>query len=120
MWLRWWVGKSAWCRNCWRNVKLKRVRKDMAKVVLDTSAFLAVANREPGAERVYSLLPDAVLSVVNAAEVLQKLGKKGMTIEKADEYVRRFSGEIVPFDYQQASLVASHFVDTPAQNLSFC
>ena len=92
----------------------------MAKVVLDTSAFLAVANREPGAERVYSVLPDAVLSVVNAAEVLQKLGQKGMTLQKADEYVRRFIGEIVPFDHQQAALVASLWAETQPLGLSFC
>jgi PIN domain nuclease of toxin-antitoxin system len=88
--------------------------------VLDASAFLAVANREPGAERVYSLLPDAVLSVVNAAEVLQKLGQRGMTIQKADEYVRRFVGEIAPFDYQQAAIVSSLFVGTQPLGLSFC
>jgi ribonuclease VapC len=92
----------------------------VAKVVLDTSAFLAVANREPGAEGVYSLLPDAVLSVVNAAEVLQKLGQKGMTFQKADEYVRRFVGEIAPFDYQQAALVASLLAETQSLGLSFC
>jgi ribonuclease VapC len=92
----------------------------VAKVVLDTSAFLAVANREPGAERVYPLLPDAALSVVNAAEVLQKLGQKGMTLEKADEYVRRFVGGIVPFDYQQAALVARLVVETQPLGISFC
>jgi ribonuclease VapC len=92
----------------------------VAKVVLDTSAFLAVANREPGAERVYSLLPDAVLSVVNAAEVLQKLAQKGMTLQKADEYVRRFIGEIVPFDYQQASLAALLLAEPQPLGLSFC
>jgi ribonuclease VapC len=91
----------------------------VAKVVLDTSAFLAVANREPGAERVYPLLPDAALSVVNAAEVLQKLAQKGMTLEKADEYVRRFVGEVVPFDDQQAALVARLLVETQSLRLGF-
>jgi ribonuclease VapC len=92
----------------------------VGKLVLDTSAFLAVANREPGAERVYSVLPEAVLSVVNAAEVLQKLRQKGMTLQKAGEYVRRFVGEIAPFDYQQATLVSSLFVERPAPGLTFC
>ena len=92
----------------------------MAKIVLDTSAFLAVANREPGAEQIYSRLSEAVISVVNAAEVLQKLGSKGMTLQKADEYIRRFVGEIAPFDYQQAAFVASLVAETQSLDLPFC
>jgi ribonuclease VapC len=90
----------------------------LSKIVLDSSAFLAVAHREPAAERLYPLLQEASLSAINATEVVQKLVQKSMTLEKADEYVRRFVAEIVPFDYEQAVLVCSLFRDTPAAALS--
>ena len=90
-----------------------------SKVVLDASAFLAVANREPGADQVYPRLRESMMSVVNAAEVLQKLAQKGMSNKKADEYVRQFVHEIVDFDYRQAVLVAAIAPKTLPLGLTF-
>jgi ribonuclease VapC len=79
----------------------------VSKVVLDTSAFLAMANREPGADLVTGVLQDSVMSAVNAAEVLQKLVQKGMSLDSAEDYLRRFVGEIKTFTMVQATVTAS-------------
>jgi len=42
----------------------------MSKYVLDTSALLALLNREKGWELVEELLPQSVVSPVNLAEVV--------------------------------------------------
>jgi ribonuclease VapC len=97
----------------------KRRRTVANKVVLDASAFLAVANREPGADRVYARLKDSIMSAVNAAEVLQKLADKGMSHRKAGEYLRQFVPEIADFDYPQAVLVAAMVAKTLPLGLSF-
>jgi ribonuclease VapC len=89
------------------------------KVVLDASAFLAVANREPGAEKVYPRLKASIMSAVNAAEVLEKLNQKGMGYRMADEYLRQFVQEIAEFDYRQAVLVATMVPKTLPLGLSF-
>lgn len=78
-----------------------------SKVVLDASAFLAIANREPGSDRIYPLLKQSYMSAVNVAEVLQKLTEKGMGSVKADEYVRQLVKEVVEFDHPQAVIAAS-------------
>lgn len=79
----------------------------MSNVVLDTSAFLAVANKEPGAEKVHPVLQRSSLSAVNLTEILQKLVRKGMTLSRAEEYVRQFVSEVVPFDVTLASVTAA-------------
>jgi ribonuclease VapC len=78
----------------------------VSKVVLDASAFLAFANGEPGAEKVQPVLPQAVLSTVNSCEIMSKLVRKGMTLARAGEYVRQFVSEVIPFDFEQASIAA--------------
>ncbi len=78
----------------------------MSKVVLDTSAFLAVAHLEPGAEKVRPVLRHSVISAVNLSEILQKLVRKGMSFATAEEEVFRFIGGVAPFDEEQASIAA--------------
>lgn len=79
----------------------------MSKIVLDASAFLAMANRETGAEVVVGLLKDSVMSAVNAAEVVQKLTQKGMSLDSAEDYLRRFVGEVKSYTLTHATLTAS-------------
>ena len=47
-----------------------RVSRAMASAVLDTSALLAIVNAETGADRVVTIIDDAIISAVNVAEVL--------------------------------------------------
>ena len=56
----------------------------MNKVVLDSSALLALLNREPGAEKLTTrLLSIAVCSTVNLAEVHSKLVSGGISESEA-------------------------------------
>ena len=90
----------------------------MSKVILDTSAFLAFANRETGAEKVRPILKESVVSAVNASEILQKLVMKNMTLSRAEEYLKRFVCDIPPFDQEQAALTATMHSQTREFGLS--
>jgi PIN domain nuclease of toxin-antitoxin system len=73
----------------------------MSRSVFDSSAILAVVNREPGADLVRRLIPDGLMSAVNAAEVYTKLSEYGpeaiaVALELLDIV------EIVPFNADQA------------------
>ena len=46
--------------------------------ILDSSALLAFAYGEPGAEKVSAVLPEAAMSSVNAAEVASKLMERSI------------------------------------------
>ena len=70
----------------------------MADVVLDASAVLALLNDEPGADQVWTHLPGAYLSAVNAAEVAAKLVDGGAGPEEAGQSLNRLGARIVPFE----------------------
>jgi PIN domain nuclease of toxin-antitoxin system len=73
------------------------------EAVLDASAVLAFLQDEEGAEIVYQQLPNAVMSAVNAAEVLGKLVSKGMPMEDAVETLDSLRIGIVPFSEEEAA-----------------
>ena len=54
-------------------------------MVLDTSALMAMLLAETGGDRVRAALPDASMSVVNAAEAAEILVRKGVALERAVE-----------------------------------
>lgn len=60
--------------------------------VLDASAVLALLGNEPGTEQVEAALGSAVMSAVNLAEVLAKLGDRGVT--EAEQRLIRMSLDI--------------------------
>ena len=74
----------------------------MTDAVLDSSAVLALLLAEPGATKVSQVLPGALLSTVNLAEVITKLTERGMPREAASEAVRAIGATIVDFDLEQA------------------
>ena len=51
--------------------------------VLDASALLCLINGEPGSDRVAAVLPLAVISAVNLAEVATKLNELGADADRA-------------------------------------
>jgi PIN domain nuclease of toxin-antitoxin system len=55
----------------------------MSDAVLDSSAVLALLLAEPGADKVRSALPGALLSTVNFAEIVSKLCERGMPADQA-------------------------------------
>jgi PIN domain nuclease of toxin-antitoxin system len=72
------------------------------KVVLDSSAVLAMLWDEPGAARVVDALPGARISAVNLAEVTAKLVDRGASDEDATEILRSLGLDTVAFDPEQA------------------
>ncbi len=69
------------------------------KHVLDASAVLAVLNNETGANQVIPLLPEAVISSVNLAEVGSKLIENGMDKNTAEIAVSIIGiGKVIEFD----------------------
>ncbi|KPF80485.1 hypothetical protein IP88_00295 [alpha proteobacterium AAP81b] len=71
-------------------------------VVLDSSALLAVLQGEPGADAVMPALQGALVSAVNAAEVVTKLVEIGMTPVEAGTNLTRLDVDIIAFDAVQA------------------
>ena len=70
----------------------------MTDVVLDASAVLAVLQNEAGEDRVWAHLPGAIMSAVNAAEVVAKLVDGGATAADAGESLDRLGVRLLPFE----------------------
>lgn len=90
----------------------------MIKVVIDSSAFLAVSYRERGYEQVLPLLKQAALSSVNYSEILGKLLQKGMPLATAQDQVHQFVGRIVPYDERLAIRTAELLLACKSLGLS--
>ena len=71
-------------------------------VVLDASALLALLNDEPGCERVAEALDDAVIGVVNLAEVAAGLIAKGKSEVQARAALRALACDVVGADEELA------------------
>lgn len=67
-------------------------------VVFDSSALLAIAWVEDGAEMAADAAEDAIMSAVNATEVITRLIDKGASREQAHEQLERSGLAIRPFD----------------------
>lgn len=86
--------------------------------VLDSSAVLAVLRDEPGAEIAAPHLRTAVISAVNAAEVVSKLIDKGYSPRRAEEIWRGLEVIVEPFDAAQAVQAGVLRKDTASLGLS--
>lgn len=67
-------------------------------VVLDASAVLALMDAEPGEDAVAAVLPGALLSAVNLAEVVSKLAERGMPAARAHADALALGIEVVALD----------------------
>ena len=74
----------------------------MSSVVLDSSALLALLNKEPGIGRVREVLPDSAMSTVSLSEVVAKLAEEGVPMENIRSVLTALPMEIVLFDSEQA------------------
>jgi ribonuclease VapC len=70
----------------------------MNKCVLDASAILALLNDESGAGMVQELLPVAIISAVNYAEVVTRLSLLGMPENEIREALGMLGLAIISFD----------------------
>jgi ribonuclease VapC len=76
----------------------------MSEYVQDASAILALLNRETGCELVEAMLPHAIVSAVNLAEVCRKLTVAGMSRQDVQDVVSLLGLTIIPFDEESAFL----------------
>jgi ribonuclease VapC len=71
----------------------------MAKrVVVDTSAVLAMLLVEPGGDRMAAVVGQALIGSVNVAEVVAKLIDKGQTLAQARRTLEIVQLDVEPFD----------------------
>lgn len=70
----------------------------MTTVVLDASAVLALLLREPGADKVKAALDDAVMGVVNLAEVVSHYAKLGAARGDIEALLRPLPFRLAPID----------------------
>ncbi len=93
----------------------------MNRIVLDSSALLAILHQEPGAEmftQQFDLLESGVMSAVNVAEVYGKLVGRGIGSGEAWEAVMAPIPEIIDFDKEQAKIAGGLLPQTRALGLS--
>lgn len=90
----------------------------MTKVVLDASALIAYIRKEPGAESVLDLLPHAVMSSVNYAEVVTVLSRLTMTSDIIENILKNLIGHVMSFDQSQAFLTGVLQRQTKSKGLS--
>jgi ribonuclease VapC len=91
----------------------------MNKVVLDSSALLAILNQEPGYEQLTSqVLSVAIIGAVNLAEAQTKLVAQGFSPDEAWEAVLSPVSEIADFTPEHAKIVGSLVTITRSLGLS--
>ncbi len=91
----------------------------MSEVVLDSSAIMAILDREPGAEKLTTkTLRQAVASAVNLAEVQTILVNRGMTADEAWQDALSPLREVVAFNDDQAKIAGSLVRQTRSLGLS--
>jgi ribonuclease VapC len=79
----------------------------MKKIVIDSSAILALLNQEKGAEIVEKKLDCAIISSVNFSEVLVIAARNGLPQEDFSQLLSNIFSNIVNFDSKQAKIAAS-------------
>ena len=87
-------------------------------IALDSSAVLAVALREPGADVVMRAIPQSVLSAANLAEVLIVAERKGGNAETAYRDILDLGLHVVSATHTQARIAAQISGAYPKLNLS--
>ncbi|MEQ1615267.1 MAG: type II toxin-antitoxin system VapC family toxin [Hyphomicrobiaceae bacterium] len=90
----------------------------MARVVLDSSAVLAVLQFEAGAEVVMDFLKESAISAVNLTEVATKLVENGHSIADARRTIGMLGMDVEAVDENQAYAAAALRMETKAKGLS--
>jgi PIN domain nuclease of toxin-antitoxin system len=86
-------------------------------VVLDSSAVIALMKGEPGSDRVEAVLPEAIISVVNLAEVAAVLSR-GSSPQRVRAAVAGIGVVVVPADEETAIAAGLLAPTTAAAGLS--
>lgn len=92
------------------------------KIVIDTSAVIALINREEGFEVVEKYIGNAVISSVNFSEVITVMNRELFKTEEERaeglKLIKNTFSHIVEFDIEQAIIAASFDSTTKKHGLS--
>lgn len=88
-------------------------------IVLDASAILAVARKEPGADAVKAVRADSIVSAVNHLEVVSKLIQHNIPFKEINRFLTEAFPNVIPFDQHQANVAAQLHAANRASNLSY-
>lgn len=91
----------------------------VSSIILDSSATLALLQQEAGADTVHRALDGAIMSSVNASEVLQKLLDPNLSVEEATADFRLLPLHVLDFTTEDALEAALLREPTKAAGLSF-
>jgi ribonuclease VapC len=86
--------------------------------VLDASAVIAYLHREPGHEIVAPFIGSALVSSINASEVLTVLLRHGLPVHVGSDVFEDLRVGVVPFTLDHATLAAAIGTDFPGAGLS--
>ncbi|VAX07158.1 hypothetical protein MNBD_GAMMA26-1434 [hydrothermal vent metagenome] len=89
-----------------------------AQWVVDASALLAAIHNEPGGTYVQQSIDHCVISAVNWSEVLQKLDKSGVEVNKIDTSLKALGLTVTNFTEEDAHLSASLWATCKVLGLS--
>ena len=86
--------------------------------VLDASALLSFLQDEPGGDHVEAVLPEAVISSVNWAEVMQKSVAAGVDVDGMRDDLEALGLKILSFTAEEAELAGRLWQQTRQAGLS--
>ena len=86
--------------------------------VLDASAVIAYLHKEPGHDVVAPLVGSALVSSINASEVLTVLLRHGLPVDIGRAVFEDLHVQVVPFTLEQATLTAEIGAEFPSAGLS--
>ena len=89
------------------------------KVVIDTSALLALCFAEPGAKRTQARGKDGLISAVNYSEAIAKSTDHGVPLGTVQRALASLKLTMIPFDEEHALAAASFRPATCKMNVSF-
>ena len=79
----------------------------MKAVVIDTSAILALIQKESGYDFVEKYINSSVISTVNFAETLIVLNRNGFNQKEVEGLLEGIVSDIAPFDQEQACIASN-------------
>jgi len=91
----------------------------LGKVILDSSAFIALLDQETGWEAVSMVMNKSAMSSVNVSEVTKYLiDRRKYSMAEAQKIMEQLLDEIIPFTAEHAYIAANFYPDTKTLGLS--
>jgi ribonuclease VapC len=90
----------------------------LAEAVLDASALLAFLRGESGADELTAVLTRSCISAVNLAKTISEMVEYGKSLDDVGFQIERLRIPVIPFDAEQAKMVASLWKSTRVVGLS--